>query len=82
MSIKQIEKSGLQAIKNLRERKLKNGQPFMINSNSLPSGQCYMEYPNGSIALVSLCRKSSDFKVITEYSAKQVNLIRKKYQLT
>jgi hypothetical protein len=81
MSIKQLEKSGTAAIKHLRESKLKSGQPFMINSNELPSGQCYLEYPDGSIVLVTLCRNTSDFKVINKYSSKEISQIRKKYQL-
>ena len=81
MSIKQLEKSGTQAVKNLRKSKLKNGQPFMINSNALPSGQCYLEYPDGSIVLVTLSRKNNDFKVITEYSSEEGKLIKKKFQL-
>ena len=81
MKIKQLEKYGIEAIKNLRDTKFKNGQPFMINSNDLPSDQCYLEYPNGSIVLVKLCRKTSDFKVISNYSGEEQTTIRKKYQL-
>ena len=81
MKIKQLEKTGIEAVKNLRERKLKSGQPFMINSNALPSDQCYLEYPNGSIELVSLCRKSSDFKVITTFTMEEAAVILKKYQV-
>jgi len=81
MKLKQLEKSGIEAIKSLREHKLKNGQPFMINSKTLPSDQCYMEYPDGSIALVALCRKTSDFKIIGQFSNEEETAIRKKYQL-
>ncbi len=81
MKLKQLEKSGIQAIKILRESKLKNGLPFMINSNELPSDQCYLEYPDGSIQLVSLCRKNNDFKVIAQYSSADGSQIREKYQL-
>ena len=81
MSIKQLEKSGIEAIKNLRKSKLKNGHPFMINSNSLPPGQCYLEYPDGSIVLVTLSRNNNDFIVITKYSSEEGRLIKKKYQL-
>jgi hypothetical protein len=81
MTIKIQEKSASNAIKNLRQSKLKNGLPFMINSDSLPSNQCYLEYPDGKIALVFLCRKISDFKTITNYSSEESDLIRKKFKL-
>jgi len=81
MKIKRLEKSANQAIKNLRKAKLKNGQPFMINSDSLPSNQCYLEYPDGKIALVSLSRKNNDFKTIIKYSSEEGNSIRKKFKL-
>ena len=81
MNIKQLEKSASQAIKSLRLNKLQNGYPFMINSDSLPSNQCYLEYPDGSIALVFLNRKLNDFKTITEYSSEQSELIRKQFKL-
>lgn len=53
----------------------------MINSDLLPSNQCYLEYPDGSIALVFLNRKMNDFKTITEYSSEQADLIRKQFKL-
>jgi hypothetical protein len=83
MKIKQLEKSAIQAVRILRESKLKNGLPFMINSENLPSDQCYLEYPNGSITLVSLSRKSSDFEIIVEYSrdSEESRQIKKKYNL-
>ena len=81
MKIKRLEKSGIQAIRSLRESKLKNGLPFMINAKTLPSDQCYLEYPNGSIVLVTLSRKENDFKVITQYSPEEGGAIRKQFKL-
>ncbi len=81
MTVSQLKKSGMAAIKNLRESKLKSGLPFMINAKTLPSDQCYLEYPDGSIALVTLSRKDNDFKVITEYSEDEGSLIRKQFKL-
>lgn len=81
MKLKRFERSANQAIKNLRESKLKNGLSFMINSDKLPSNQCYIERPDGSISLVFLCRKINDFKVIEEYSSEESNQIRKKFRL-
>ena len=81
MKIKQLEKSGKRAVRMLRRNKLNMGLPFMINSHTLPSGQCYLEYPNGSIFIVTICRKNSDFKVISELSSEEGRSIRKKYKL-
>ena len=82
MKLKKLEKSGTLAIKRLRENKLKNGFPFMINSKKLPSDQCYLEYPNGSIVLVILSRKDNDFKIIAKLSPTEQILIRKELSLT
>ena len=81
MKIKKLEKSATRAIKDLRLRKLQNGIPFMINSDLLPSNQCYLESPGGSIALVFLNRRLNDFKTITEYSSEESDLIRKQFKL-
>lgn len=81
MSIKQLEKSGMQAIKKLRAGKFKLGQPFMINSELLPSDQCYMEYPDGSVMHVKLSRQHNDFKIITAFTPQEGLEIRKKFNL-
>lgn len=44
-----MERTGNAAVKKLRITKLRNGHPFMINSEDLPGYQCYLEYPDGSI---------------------------------
>ena len=54
----------------------------MINSKKLPSDQCYLEYPNGSIVLVILSRKDNDFKIIAKLSPTEQILIRKELSLT
>lgn len=81
MKVSPLEKSGKEAIRNLRSRKLENGLPFMINTNTLPSDECYLEYPDGSIALVMLSRKDNDFKIITKHSEDEGNLIKKQFKL-
>ena len=81
MKIKKLEKSGMLAIKNLRESKFKLGLPFMINSIMLPSDQCYMEYPDGSVIHVKLSRRHNDFKVISEFTPQQGLEIRRKFNL-
>jgi hypothetical protein len=81
MTLSQLKKSGMAAVKKLRESKLKSGVPFMINAKTLPSNQCYLEYPDESVILVILSRKDNDFKIITKYSNEQGTLIRKQFNL-
>lgn len=81
MKIKQIEKNAMLAIQNLRISYHKRGHPFMINSKFLPTNQCYFEYPDGSVALVSLSRKDNDFKIEIEYSTDEAIAIKKKHNL-
>ena len=80
MNLKRSVKQANHAIKNLREEKLKKGLSFMINSDKLPSDQCYFEHPDGSITLVFLSRKINDFKIIEEYSYEESSQIRKKFR--
>ena len=64
-----VERSGNDAVKQLRKAKHEKGLPFMINSKKLPANQCYLEYPDGKILLVAI--KSStdrDFTVIRKLS--------------
>lgn len=51
--ISELTKVASSAILRLRERTLKSGQPFMINTNDLPKNQCYLEFPDHKIQLVS-----------------------------
>lgn len=77
-----LEILGMKAVRNLRENKLRSGLPFMINTYTLSSDQCYLEYPNGDIMLVALCRKTFDSKVIKRLSSQEILLLRKKYRLS
>jgi len=66
---KALERSGNDAVKQLRKAKHDKGFPFMINSKQLPSNQCYLEYPDGRIMLVILKSPDDrDFTVIRELS--------------
>ena len=80
--IQEIEKKGTMAVKDLRIKKLQNGFPFMINSNHLPSNQCYLEYPDGSIKLVKIARSAKDFNLIRTLSTDEEKIIRLRYNLT
>jgi len=81
-AIQEIERTGTEAVKRLRMRKLQNGHPFMINSKDLPGNQCYLEYPDGSIALVTIVKSAKDFTVIRTLSPSEQNNLRAKYNLS
>jgi hypothetical protein len=69
------------AVKKLRIKKLRLGYPFMINSNALPLGQCYLEYPSGIIKLAALSASKRDFEIIRELNKEETLAIRNKYNL-
>ena len=77
-----IEQKGTQAVKEMRLQKLKSGYPFMINSKELSTNQCYLEYPNGIIKLVSFTSAARDFNVIRELSFTEASRLRQKYKLS
>jgi hypothetical protein len=73
-----LENIGTVAVLELRKKKLTSGQPFMINSDDLPSKQSYMEYPDGSINIVTISSNERSFTIIRKLSfeeAKQVRAI-------
>ena len=76
-----LQTAGTAAVKWLRKEKLSNGQPFMINSKSLPKGQSYLEFPNGQVKLVSISSSKRDFNVIKEYSPEESLMILKSFHL-
>ena len=76
-----VENAGTAAIKRLRLKKLQKGLPFMINSKDLPGNQCYFEYPDGSIKLVTLLKSAKDFTEIKTLSSTEGNNVRLKYNL-
>lgn len=53
----------------------------MINSKDLPSMQCYLECPDGYIKLVTIAEDKIDFKIITDVTLKQSDIIWKKYKI-
>ncbi|MEP7142240.1 MAG: hypothetical protein ABI707_05185 [Ferruginibacter sp.] len=79
--IQEIERRGTSAVKRLRLKKLQSGYPFMINSRDLPGNQCYLEYPDGSISLVTLVKSAGDFTVIRKLTRDEQNNIRVRYNL-
>lgn len=80
--LKLLERKGNDAVKNLRKTKFRKGLPFMINSKELPNKQCYLEYPDGRIVLISIKLPTDrDFTFIRELSAAESNHIRLKLKL-
>lgn len=79
MAIRKISsnRNGI-VVKKLREQKLRAGLPFMINVKELASHQCYLEYPNGSIKLVSIISSSRDINVVSELNTSEANNLRKR----
>lgn len=76
-----IEVHGNIAVRNLRQMKLSNGRPFMINSKDLPTHQCYLEYPGGKISLMTLAPNNRDFILIRDLSNTEATKIREQYNL-
>jgi len=74
-------KSAINKIKSLRKEKLSQGLPFMINSDMLPSYQCFLEYPDGSIKIVEANSKESDFKIIEELDFLNAEVLRRNLKL-
>jgi hypothetical protein len=76
-----INEKGSEAVKQLRLKKLQNGQPFLIYSADLPKDQCYLEYPDGSIKLASFTKGAHDFIIIRELPENESLKVRVKYNL-
>jgi hypothetical protein len=76
-----IEQRGTAAVKRLRITKLRQGRPFMINLKTLPSDQCYLEYPGGKIVLVAYSSKLRDFTPLRELSQDESKKLRSELEL-
>jgi hypothetical protein len=81
-TIKFEANKGTNAVKKLREQKLRSGLPFMINVEELSSNQCYLEYPNGTIKLINVAPASRDIDVIRELSPAEANLLRTRFHFS
>jgi hypothetical protein len=76
-----LENIATTAIHRLREETLTAGQPFMININGLPKDQCYLEYPDRSIKLVTFVKGNHDFLTIKKLSLRDGLRLRKRLGL-
>jgi len=77
----ELERLGTNAVKRLRISKLRHGNPFMINSKSLPSNQCYLEFPDGRILLVTYSSESRDFVTLRELTSEEGSSLRSRFDL-
>jgi hypothetical protein len=72
MSTEQLIQNGLNAVRLLRKQKHKLGHPFMINLNSLPKGQFYLEYPDGSVTLSVINFDNNEYQTIRQLNAAEI----------
>jgi hypothetical protein len=79
--VKEIETLGSNAVKKLRITRLKRGQFFMINMNSLPPDHCYLEFPEGNIKLAVYESGSKDFTILRELETEESSDLRKRFNL-
>lgn len=80
-NIKEIENLGTNAVKKLRQKRLNQGEFFMINLNSLPADHCYLEFPEGNIKLVIYESGAKDFTILRELDTEESSYLRKKLNL-
>ena len=73
---KRVEDIGRLALRELRKSKLSAGHPFMINSPKLPRDQCYLEFPDGTFQVITICRIENDFKVVRNVSKNEQSALK------
>lgn len=81
MATTRVHKSGLEAVRLLRKKKHAQGLPFMINSSTLESYQCYLEFPDGSMKIAEANSKKTDFIIIEDVDPRFAIFLKKKLKL-
>jgi hypothetical protein len=81
-SINITSEKGTNAVRKLREQKLRKGLPFMINAEELSTNQCYLEYPNGSIKLITVEPSTIEMDVIRELTLTEATELRQRFHFT
>jgi len=76
-----LEDIGTAAVKRLRQQELAAGFPFLINSKELPSKQSYLEYPDGSISIVTVAANKRSFDTVRKLSTDEVQALRNRFNL-
>lgn len=74
------KKNSISAVRILRNRKLKQGLPFMIHVKELSSKECYYEFPDGKIELVTIST-ANEISTLKVLSAKEAKDLREKLNL-
>jgi len=69
------------AVRRLRTETLISGQPFMINVKELPKNQCYLEFPDHTIQLVTYVQEKNDFIIIRNLGPRDSERLRKRLGL-
>lgn len=80
-ALENLNRIGTNGVRDLRRQQLSSGLPFMINSSELSTKQCYLEFPNGSIKLVSINTSGNDFDTIRVLTSKEANALRQRYKI-
>jgi hypothetical protein len=81
MPTEQLIQNGLTAVRMLRKQKHRLGHPFMINLNSLPKGQFYLEYPDGSITLSCINFNTKEYEIIRQLSTLEIEQLKAQLNL-
>jgi len=76
-----LENIGTAAVMQLRKDKLASGKSFMINSEELPAKQSYMEYPDGTINIVTIAANERSFVTIRKLSDTEAQAVRHQFNL-
>jgi hypothetical protein len=78
-TVKATSKIGTVSVRKLREQKLRNGLPFMINVKELSTDQCYLEFPDGSIKLMAVTHATTNMNVIRELTTAEASELRGRF---
>lgn len=79
--IELLEDIATKAVHRLRTETLFAGEPFMINIKGLPPNQCYLEFPDQSIQLVTFVQDKNDFVSIRKLNTRDRDRLRKRLGL-
>jgi hypothetical protein len=82
LTIEFTSKRGTSGVRKLRKQKLQNGLPFMINAKELATNQCYLEYPNGSIKLVTIEQSTRAIDVVRELTLTEATDLRNRFHFS
>jgi hypothetical protein len=79
--IEALENIATKAVHRLRNETLFSGQPFMINVAGLPPNQCYLEFPDQTIQLVTFVQGKNEFVPVRTLTTRDRDRLRKRIGL-